>query len=58
MVWVLSALLVAVSVKCIGNKIAALALLLYIEEHGKVPDKEEINEYTSRATKELFHRLR
>ena len=52
---ILLVILALVVVKCIANKISVLALLLYMEEHGKVPDEAEIKVYTNRAAKKLFH---
>ncbi len=51
---VIAAMLLIVTVRCIANKIAAMALLMYIKEHIDVPDKEEIMLYTSRAAKKFF----
>ncbi len=48
-------LLAVVTIKCVANKISILALLMYIEEHGNVPSENEIQKYTSRAAKKLFH---
>lgn len=47
--------LIAVAIKCIGNKISTLAMLMYIQEHGNVPSKEEIEKYTNMAAKKFFH---
>ena len=48
-------LLIVVFVKCVANKIAALALLMYIRDHGEVPSEDVIKKYTSKAAKKLFH---
>ncbi|MCM1233496.1 MAG: hypothetical protein NC489_25555 [Ruminococcus flavefaciens] len=44
-----------VIVKCIANKIASMALLMYLQDHGNIPNEEEIKAYTSRAVKKFFH---
>lgn len=55
MTMILVILLVIVTIKCIANKISTLAMLLYIQDHGEVPDKEEIKRYAEKAAKKLFH---
>ena len=48
-------LLVIVTIRCIGNKISALAMLLYIQDHCEVPDEDQIRKYAEKAADKLFH---
>ncbi|WP_302626775.1 hypothetical protein [uncultured Eubacterium sp.] len=48
-------LLVGVMIKCIFNKIAFIALSMYVKEKCGIPTDEELKAYTNRAIRKYFH---
>lgn len=55
MVMILVILLAIMTIRCIAHKISTLAMLLYIQDYGEVPNKDEIKRYTEKAAKKMFH---
>lgn len=55
MILILFVVAVAMGIYAFACKISCLALLMYIQETGVVPDKATITKYTERAIKKWFH---